>query len=476
MGENMRWLAFFFTVLSCVLFPEPLITQLPPQVVYENLESKRALPGVLPVPSGEKKDGISFRVSPFFYSGNFEGKTKTGWFVLSDPPWENFYLYENIPPLFSALLEGNVGDVSFYTEIPFNNNYNYFYKESLNNIPPLWKEIASPDSNFPYTAYGVYNGDSFYAVIGRSKIRWGSSEFPVAISDVSPYFNHFTFSTKGKIQYTFHLVSINPVLTEDEWEKQSTFVPVNADPLSPYTEKVKTLAAHRLDFHIRENLRLGVGELTMIGGKYPDLFAVSPFSIWHNNYNEGYTNSMASFDFSWVPKKGFEVHGEFVLDDLVGTTEDESKPTAYAFNVGARKTFSTGSLRGVFGVEYALATKFVYNTFLPYLKFNNRIVYLTNLPSSRTIVDYPVGFAFGPDAKLLNVSFDLFKENVSLETDFFYLVKGPNTLYTEYPTAEEGETKNIFGASLRGKIGNVSFSLLLSGDEFLAGLGVEFGF
>ncbi|MCD6551685.1 hypothetical protein [Thermotoga sp.] len=472
----MRWLVFFFAVLSCALFSEPLITQMTPQVVYENLEDKRALSGVLPVPSGEKENRISFSVSPFFYSGNFEGRTRTGWFVLSDPPWENFYLYENTPPLLSVLTEGSVGKFSFCMEIPFRNNYNYFYTSFLGNVPPLWKEPASADANFPYTAYGVYEGDSFYVVIGRSKIRWGSSEFPVAISDVSPCFNHFTFSTEGKIQYTFHLVSINPVLTEREWEKQSSFVPVNADPLSPYTEKVKTLAAHRLDFHFGENLRFGVGELTMIGGKYPDLFTVSPFAIWHNNYNEGCTNSMASFDFSWVPEKGFEIHGEFALDDLVGTTENESKPTACAFNVGVRRSFSTGSLKGVLSVEYALATKFVYNTFLPYLKFNNRFVYLTNLPSSRTIVDYPIGFAFGPDAKLLNVSFDLFKEDASLEADFFYLVKGPNTLYTEYPREEEGETQAFFGANLRGKIGHMNFSLFFSGSEFLAGLGVEFVF
>ncbi|WP_233185631.1 hypothetical protein [Thermotoga sp. SG1] len=469
-------LVFFLLFLSCLFFSESLTTKLSPQFVHEYLEKGKALPGVLPVPSGEKENKISLEISPVFYFGDFEGKTKTGWFVLSDPPWENFYLYENTPPLLNVLVEGNVEDLSFYTEIPFNNNYNYFYTESLNNIPPLWKELASPDSNFPYTAYGVYDGDSFYLIAGRSKIRWGSSEFPVAISDVSPYFNHFTFSTKGKMQYTFHLVSINPVLTKSEWEKQSTFVPVNADPLSPYTEKVKTLAAHRLDFHLAESLRLGVGELTMIGGKYPDLFVVSPFSIWHNNYNEGYTNSMASLDFSWVPEKGFELHGEFALDDLVGTTENESKPTAYAFNVGLRKAFSIGPLNGVFGVEYALATRFVYNTFLPYLKFNNRIVYLTNLPSSRTIVDYPIGFAFGPDSRLLNVSFDLFKENFCLETDLFYLVKGPNTLYTEYPTMEEGETKTVFGASLRGKVRHINFSLFFSGDEFLAGLGVEFGF
>ncbi|AJG40150.1 hypothetical protein TRQ7_01505 [Thermotoga sp. RQ7] len=471
-----KWWVFFAVIVSSVLFSEPLITELAPQMVYEYVLEGKALPGVLPMPSGERENRVSLEVSPFFYFGNFQGKTKTGWFVLSDPPWENFYLYENTPYFLNVSFEGFVGEISFYTEIPFTNNYSDFYLDLHSNVPPIWKELSSADSTFPYTAYGVYDGENFYVAVGRSKIRWGSSEFPVVISDVSPYFSHFTFSTKAQVQYTFHLISINPVLTTEEWEKQSTFRPVNADPLSPYTEKVKTLVAHRLDFHPFENFRFSAGELTMIGGKYPDLFAVSPFSIWHNNYNEGYTNSMASFDFSWVPKKGFEVHGEFVLDDLVGTTEDESKPTAYAFNVGVRRALSTGSLKGVLGVEYALATKFVYNTFLPYLKFNNRIVYLTNLPSSRTIVDYPVGFAFGPDAKLLNVSFDLFKENVSLETDFFYLVKGPNTLYTEYPTAEEGETKTIFGASLRGKIGHVSFSLLFSGSEFLAGLGIEFGF
>jgi hypothetical protein len=471
-----KWWVFFAVIVSSVLFSEPMITELAPQMVYEYVLEGKALPGVLPMPSGERENRVSLEISPFFYFGNFQGKTKTGWFVLSDPPWENFYLYENTSSFLNVSFEGFVGEISFYTEIPFTNNYSDFYLDLHSNVPPLWKELSSADSTFPYTAYGVYDGENFYVAVGRSKIRWGSSEFPVVISDVSPYFSHFTFSTKAQVQYTFHLISINPVLTTEEWEKQSTFRPVNADPLSPYTEKVKTLVAHRLDFHPFENFRFSAGELTMIGGKYPDLFSASPFAIWHNNYNEGYTNSMAVLDFSYVPLKGWEIHGEFALDDLVGTTENESKPTAYAFNVGARKVFSAGSLKGVLGVEYALATKFVYNTFLPYLKFNNRFVYLTNFPSSRTIVDYPVGFAFGPDARIFNASLELFGKDLNLGVDAFYLVKGPNTLQSEYPKEEEGETKKVPGLSIRGSVKNFLFSLELFEGSASVGLGMKWKF
>ncbi|PLV59344.1 hypothetical protein [Thermotoga sp. KOL6] len=468
---------FFFIFLSSLLIASPLVTEFDGKLVYNCLNFGKPLPGILPIPSGEEKDEVSIEISPFFYFGSAGGKTKTGWFVLADPPWENFYLFERTPSFVKISLEGHVGKIFLYGEIPLRNNYNDFYLDFHSNIPPMWKEpYTNADTNFPYTAYLLYNDKDFYVVVGRSKVRWGGSDFPVSISDVSPCFNHFTFSTKGTIRYTLHVISINPVLTEEEWEKQSNYRPVNADPLSPYTEKVKTLAAHKVDLYPLESLRIGLGELTMIGGKYPDLFSLSPLAIWHNNYNEGYTNSMGVLDFSYVPAEGWELHGEFALDDLVGTTESDSKPTAYAFNVGLRKSFSFDSFKGVFGVEYAFSSKFVYNTFLPYLKFNNRFLYLTNLPPSRTVVDYPVGFAFGPDAHFLNFRLDLFYKDLQLTTNLFHLVKGPNTFYTEYPKEESGEVKERWGINVEGEYKGVVISFRVIDGELLVGAGFEWKF
>jgi len=473
----LRFLSFLSIIMPLLLFSSPLVNSLDASTILNCLEAGEALPGFFPFPSHAKESRLSLDVSPLVYFGDDFGKTKVGWFVIADPPWENAYLYERTPPMLNVKLEWNLKRVSLYTEFALKNNYNFFYQSFATNVPPIWEaHLEGADLNFPYTACLLYDDEDFYVVVGRSKTRWGSSDFPVALSDVSPCFNHFTFSTRGMFAYTFQIVSINPVLTKVEWEKQTSLVPVNADPTSPYTEKVKTLVTHRLDVSPLRSLRIGFGELTMVGGKVPDLFSISPLAIWHNNYNEGYTNTMFSVDFSWVPFRGFELHGEFVLDDLVGKTELGEKPTAYAFNVGVRKGVDTPLGKVLLGIEFAKANEFVYNTFLPYLKFYNRIVYVTNHPQSRTIVDYPIGFAFGPDASALNFSLDFIGKDLTLCLDVCYLSKGPNTFHTEYPRREEGETKSYWSASLKGKYRWLLFSVEKHAENLMFGVGFSHSF
>ena len=455
-------------ICSVCSIAEPLVFDYTIDEMFETIESGKVLShAVFPFPSNEEmKSGFSFTLTPGIFFGKINESVPRDRYSNPIDPSENFYVYEKTPPFMTMSFDLGNDVFKLHVDYPLKREYVLFHERNITNIPiTVVDTFFSIDLNFPQNAYGVFDLENQYFVIGRCKLKWGDAEYPVALSDTSPYFDNFTYSFLGdKVHYTFHFASINPVLTADEYASQTSVIPVNSDPTASYFTKVKTLVGHRLDFFPLENLRLGIGELTMIGGKFPDLFTISPFIVYHNNFNEGYANSMGVFDFSWTPIPGLNFHGELALDDLViKLTESDVKPTAFAFNIGVRKTVWTTLGNILIGAEYVKATDFVYNSFTPYLKFYNRITYLSNFPPSRNIVDYPIGFSYGPDSSLFSLKIDYYNEEITLELELFSLLKGPNTIHTEYGVQEQGETKRING---------MSFSISYKGaNVFFEGIG-----
>ncbi|MDI3517639.1 MAG: hypothetical protein PWP09_1705 [Thermotogota bacterium] len=436
-----------------LFFSEPLIFEYPVEVVFKTIENGGVLPAVLPIPSGDSsKEGFKWEFSPSIFSGEIPNEIPQDRYSKPLDPADNFYIFEEAPPFAMLSFEMGDGPFSLHAEYPLRREFLAFHSRSEANAPFVQEPpYISVDLNFPQKAYGVFKWDNQYLVIGRCKLKWGDWKYPVSLSNVSPYFDNLTYSYRSKaFQYSFHLISINPVLTDTEEASQSTVIPLNSDPLAPYFERVKTLVAHRVDMFPMKGMRLGIGEMTMIGGKVPDLFTLSPFSVYHNNFNEAYTNSIGVFDFSWTVLRGLNLYGELVLDDLVVplTESPDSKPTAYALNFGVTKTVPLGIGRMILGLEYALATDWVYNAAVPYLKFYNRVSYLSNFPPSRNIVDYPIGFAYGPDSSLVSLTATFFNERSRIEVEFFHLKRGPRSIHSEYKKESSGETKTFRGFSV----------------------------
>ncbi|MCD6462218.1 MAG: hypothetical protein J7L52_00760 [Thermotogae bacterium] len=474
--ERWIWILIFpLCIIGLSGFADdPVCFEYPVKLIFETIESGKVLENVvLPFLSEYRSSGFSIRVDPSFHIDNgLVKKVEKDEHIVR--PYEEFYIYEKTSPFLTLLLDLNGGPLRIHVEYFLKREYMQFHNTGgITNIP--YSNVfphLSLDPGYPYKAYGVLEFDGQYIVFGRCKLRWGEALYPVALSDVSPYYDNFTYHAQGSgVGYTFHLISLNATLTPEEWASQTSFVPPNADPGSPYTERVKTLVAHRLDFLISHNLRVGIGELTMVGGKYPDLYALNPFIIYHNNFNEGYTNTMGIVDFSWTPIKGLNFYGEFALDDLVvPLTETDVKPTAYAFNLGLRKTLSTSFGNFIFGGEIAVATEYVYNTFLPYLKFYNRVKYISTYPISHNLVDYPIGFAYGPDAGLISLRFMYFNEDTEIELEFFNLRKGSRDIYTPYGEQLEKVEKQFLGVSILAKWKRMEFSFIMVDGKWRTGM------
>ncbi len=198
---------------------------------------------------------------------------------------------------------------------------------------------------------------------------------------------------------------------------------MNDHDFTDQIEAVKMFAYRQIEARFWDKFRIGVAEMNMIGGKYPGLADILPTGFWHNNYSAGFTNVMMSLSSSLVPIDGLLVFGEFTLDDFQGADEGaDSKPAQYAWQAGARYSFKpTDDLVITSGGEYTFASEWVYCRWQPYLTMYDRHIIG---PSWTT--DWPLGFAYGPDAQHVGVfAKAALKSGASLEVDYEYLQKGP---------------------------------------------------
>ena len=333
---------------------------------------------------------------------------------------------------------------------------NFFEKDDHDNLPFTGLDFSlSPSSeafdfNFPTKGYTSYYSKNFFFNMGRSQLAWGPMTHGLTLSDNSPYYDEasFAYTTQAnfikRFSFTYNAISVDPSLTPAEYKIQSG----SPDPMAGgfvYNERAKFLFAHRIDFLITRNFRIGLGELKLLGGKFPDFQDCNPFIIWHNTYGEGYSNSFGTLDFSYVPIKSLELYGEFALDqDQNPVTQQPTpghvpvgyKPVAYGYGVGGKYSWGRWNDISQLGVEYYYVLPWMYNRWQPYLKFTNRMMRVSNDPGSRFFTDYPFGYIYGPDSQSLNIFFKTHRYGIDLNGGFLWLKKGSISTLTSYNSNE----------------------------------------
>ncbi|MCD6449603.1 MAG: hypothetical protein J7L34_03750, partial [Thermotogaceae bacterium] len=400
----------------------------------------------------DKEDNFSVEVSPLAALTNINYQVPHGWWKVADASTP-LYLYEELPHFLTIKLSFQNSFSKLHVELPLRKSLTAFFTwpDTTMNFLPEYPYI-SMDMNFPRNSYLYFNFKDNFLMIGRTKLKWGYWDYPVSISDYAPYFDNITYIFKSGnwFSYTYHLIWLDPILTQEEYKIQSEVTPVNSDPLSPYYDRSKVMVAHRLDFLVFPNFRFSIGEMNMIGGKNPDLFTISPVNVWHNNYTESFTNSIGILQLSWTPVNGLNFYFDFALDDYaVPLTEpSDVKPTAHGLSAGIIKTFSTKFANFMLTLNYSETTKWMYNTFLPYLKYDARIRFISNFPvSARTMVSFPIGFKYGSDSSLISFDVRFFNKYMNGDLKFLKLEKGKTTILTAYKSDVPDDTVAYCGLS-----------------------------
>ncbi len=434
----------------------PLYLQESPENLYiYKLVSNGKVPELVYPVFMDGYEKSSFELIPNYYFSNFETSPIGSWFNVVYDGATPVNIFNDLPEFGNLTLHFSNDSAAFHMEIFLRSSYNTFLKwpsSTMIFIPE--SPYVSFDSSFPYDSYLAFKPLDFLELyIGRTKISWGFWDYPVSISPYPPFYDNFTFRLDfGGMKYSYTVVGINPILTPEEYQDQSVTSVTNGDQIMPYNEKVKTLVAKRLDFIVSDNFRWSIGELGMIGGKVPDLYTLNPVLILHNLYDAAYLNVIGTLQISWTPFKGWNFYFDLALDDYaVPLTEPEDvKPTAYALSTGIVKTLRIYNTPVLISVNYSEATEWVYNIFLPYLKFDVRYLVLSNFPvGARVIYSYPIGFKYGPDSQLYSVRMVFMGENFNFDSELFYLEKGPRSVLSDYKGDYPSVTETFYGFVLK---------------------------
>ncbi|HEY9054970.1 MAG TPA: hypothetical protein VIO60_09145, partial [Rectinemataceae bacterium] len=279
---------------------------------------------------------------------------------------------------------------------------------------------------------------------------------------------------EAKIQYRPRDTYNAAYNSVDPWD------PINDHDLTSVIESVKMFAYHQIEARFWDRFRFGIAEMNMIGGKIPGLIDILPGTFYHNAYSAGFTNVMMSLSAALVPLDGLQLFGEFTVDDFLVGDEAGSggKPSQFAWQAGGRYSFrGPEGLIFTAGGEYSFANEWVYCRWQPYLTMYNRHI---QGPSWAT--DWPLGFAYGPDAKHLGLYLNAsLPTGANLEFGYEYLIKGPiymgmmdadgDPIYYDYDTRTDN-TKDTSLAAIRALPDQLSHKISLKG-EWPLGKGFE---
>jgi hypothetical protein len=220
------------------------------------------------------------------------------------------------------------------------------------------------------------------------------------------------------------------------------------DPVSDHDsvttmDAVKVFAYSQIEARFWDWLRLGVTQMNLIGGKEPNLLDILPVTFWHNAYTSGFTNVMLNRNASLVPFNGIKLFREFTLDDVRDRDEGtDSKPFQYAWQSGGSYSFRPSvSLLVTLGGEYSFTSEWVYCRWQPYLIMYQRHM----LSGGFSGTDWPLGFAYGPDARHLGLYLAAsLTSGLHIELDYEYLVKGPIYMGMTYYDGASGSYLPIY--------------------------------
>jgi hypothetical protein len=225
-------------------------------------------------------------------------------------------------------------------------------------------------------------GDEWWNVsMARGAIRWGNGK-------------------SGDLVIGSHIVSQNTLrldvfIRKFKMEFLYLFL---GDPEDTINQRI--FMGHRFEFHPYNWMRMTLSENVMFRGVSLDWKYLDPTYIYHNFFNSGEFNSLASLEVNLAPCKGLSFYGQFVLDQYQLPNETITIPNATGKLIGLE--YSWLEKEGIFStsLEYAVTDPTLYRrnkvNFLIYRGVqNNRSPYL---------FDY-LGYQYGSDSQVLR--FDL---------------------------------------------------------------------
>ena len=301
--------------------------------------------------------------------------------------------------------------------------------------------------NFPYRTFVAAGTDCWSLEFGRDRLNWGNGTTGNFVIDSHlKYHNMIRFSAfGGSFKYTY-LVSSFPhpmnYYYEDEFGNMVYDVHgLKRDDGSYYGQSqvlngVSAFIGHRLEWRIIPSLSFYLTEAVMYMSSESrvDLMDFMPSYLYHNLYNRSNANSILSLEADWSFARGWNVYGQFVLDDLYlsgesPTGDGKIEPNALGFLAGITyaKGFESGILK--INLEGAMTQPYLYLRDGDAQDYNiNFIVALREMSGAAATQNYNLeylGYKYGGDALIgnLNASYAV-PDCWNIGANIFYMLHG----------------------------------------------------
>lgn len=301
-------------------------------------------------------------------------------------------------------------------------------KGNWSNIPFMTHMI---ELNFPRLGYIDYSVDNFYASIGRRQVKWGPATYDMAIADSQPYLDNFNATITVPMKngwnfwYNFMGVAYKYFLNYGKYIDASYV----ADPDEFSTWGPKSTFTHKFAME-NDKLRFSFAELNVVYGKDPSLLDFSPTVVWHDNYQDDFSNVMLSFtaEGKFGPVRAF---ANFTMDDydlphenrgedkfnshkpaaigvvagieinLLEGEEVKSSKFDYTDHVLKEDTFKTETGLNI-GYELYYCSKFMYNRKHDVGKYSSPYQFISFAGNGYCFDTnaFYLGFKYGPDTLL----------------------------------------------------------------------------
>ena len=329
----------------------------------------------------------------------------------------------------------------------------------LTNIPFVGAMI---DLNFPRVGYVDFTSsdESFYASVGRRQIKWGPSTYDMAISDSQPYLDNFYLSYETPVGV-------------GTWNFKYDFTGIAYKLFMNYGHNVeggqKSTFAHRFAFG-NDSVRIAVAELNNVYGKEPSLLDFTPFGIWHDNYQDNYSNVMLNLAVEGVAGP-VRLYGTFTMDDFdlpheLGSDVWSEKPQAMGFTAGVEVHILDGepveSSRFEYN-EYALrddtfrkiglnvsyefyyCSTFMYNRKVNAGKYTVPFQFISLTGAGYCFDDnaFYLGFKYGPDTMVNRLFVEYESNPLSAFASAELIMRGSYTIDSKYGDKDYYESKGL---------------------------------
>jgi len=265
-----------------------------------------------------------------------------------------------------------------------------------------WELWNAWDVKFPYKGYFSIGGPLWNIHAGRDILTWGLGESgKLLLSDAAPYQDFIKLSSLwNNVHFNFTFHSFEPTgydgsnySDRGEWEDQ------------------KFMIGHKVEFLPIENLRIGLSEMMMVGGREIQLRDLNPFNFYHNQFigRYSYANSIAQLEVDYSPLSGLRLYGNFLQDQYKTSYEidrwpiDESvEPNAIGYQAGIQKTFLFKNAEAylISGTEWTHTDPYLFLEDNETFTMNSSYKLYGQTDSGNNIYTDPIGYELGNDCEV----------------------------------------------------------------------------